>query len=80
MWIAPSVARGWTLLHLASLSTDAVPALVEFFASQATLPETREAVGAALACRLAFRTGANADRLALLLTSRAGRPNWRWQP
>jgi hypothetical protein len=42
--------QGLDVAHLASLSTDAVPALVRFFASASTLPDAREAVGAALAC------------------------------
>jgi hypothetical protein len=42
--------QGLDVGHLASLSADAVPALVDLFQSDATLPETREAVGAALVC------------------------------
>jgi hypothetical protein len=42
--------QGLDVAHLASLSTDAVPTLVEMLAAQSIPPETREAVGAALAC------------------------------
>jgi hypothetical protein len=42
--------QGLDVAHLGSLSTDAVPGLVELFRSDATMPDTREAVGAALAC------------------------------
>jgi uncharacterized membrane protein len=42
--------QGLDVAHLASLSTDAVPALVEFLRADTTLPETREAIGAALVC------------------------------
>jgi hypothetical protein len=38
--------------HLVSLSTDAVPALVEEFRSPSLSDETREALGAALLCRM----------------------------
>jgi hypothetical protein len=42
--------QGLDVAHLASLSTDAVPALIRFFGSASTSPDAREAVGAALAC------------------------------
>ena len=42
--------QGLDVAHLASLSTDAVPDLVRLFTSQTIPPQTREAVGAALAC------------------------------
>lgn len=38
--------------HLASLSTDSIPALAALFQSASTRPETKDALGAALACRL----------------------------
>jgi hypothetical protein len=54
--------QGLDVAHLASLSTDAVPPLAEIFAAGSTLPETREAVGAALACgRNAQWDGASTD-------------------
>jgi len=46
-------ARGQELdvPHLASLSTDSVPPLAALFASESTPMQTRDALGAALACR-----------------------------
>lgn len=44
--------QGLDVPYLASLSTDSVPVLAGYLRSTATLPETRDAVGAALACRL----------------------------
>ena len=44
--------QGLDVPHLASLSTDSVPPLVEFFNADSTSEKTRDALGAALACRL----------------------------
>ena len=65
--------QGLDVAHLASLSTDAVPALVEEFASQSSPPETREAVGAALACGWRCRAGPRTHRLAVILSLALGR-------
>ena len=46
---------------LASLSSDSVPALVESLQDGSLTPGTRDAVGAALACRLNAESGGNAD-------------------
>lgn len=48
-----AASEGLDAAYLASLSTDAVPALVEAFRDPALPTRTREAVGAALACRRA---------------------------
>ncbi|MDP2994074.1 MAG: DUF4173 domain-containing protein [Anaerolineales bacterium] len=47
--------------YLASLSSDSVPALVESLQDGRLTPGTRDAVGAALACRLNAENGGNAD-------------------
>jgi len=47
--------------YLASLSSDSVPALVESLQDGSLTPGTRDAVGAALACRLNAESGGNAD-------------------
>ena len=58
--------------YLASLSTDSVPALVRAFQDPALTSRTREAVGAALACRLASApTGQDEDWRSFTLS--------RWQ-
>jgi hypothetical protein len=44
--------QGLDVPHLASLSTDSVPPLVAFFRADSTSAKTRDALGAALACRL----------------------------
>ncbi|MFH1183445.1 MAG: DUF4173 domain-containing protein [Chloroflexota bacterium] len=44
--------QGLDVPHLASLSTDSVPPLVALFQSEAIPSETKDALGAALACRL----------------------------
>jgi hypothetical protein len=44
--------QGLDVPHVASLSTDSVPPLVDFFLADSTPEETGEAIGAALACRL----------------------------
>ncbi|MBE3066572.1 MAG: DUF4173 domain-containing protein [Chloroflexi bacterium] len=46
---------------LASLSSDSVPALVDALQDGRRTPGTRDAVGAALACRLNAESGGNAD-------------------
>jgi len=46
---------------LASLSSDAVPPLVESLLDTSLIPGMREAVGAALACRLNIERGGNVD-------------------
>ena len=46
---------------LASLSSDSIPALVESLQDGSLTPGTRDAVGAALACRLNAESGGNAD-------------------
>lgn len=44
--------QGLDVPHIASLSTDSVPPLVAFFLADSTGEDTRDAIGAALACRL----------------------------
>jgi hypothetical protein len=44
--------QGLDVPHLASLSTDSVPPLIDFFHADSTSEKTRDALGAALACRL----------------------------
>jgi hypothetical protein len=44
--------QGLDVPHIASLSTDSVPPLVDFFHADSTSEKTRDALGAALACRL----------------------------
>lgn len=46
------LGQGLDVPHIATLSTDSVPPLVEFFLADSTPEETRDAIGAALACRL----------------------------
>jgi hypothetical protein len=44
--------QGLDVPHIASLSTDSVPPLVDFFHADSTSEKTRDALGAALACRV----------------------------
>jgi hypothetical protein len=44
--------QGLDVPHIASLSTDSVPPLVDFFHADSTSEKTRDVLGAALACRL----------------------------
>lgn len=53
--------QGLDLPHLASLSTDSVPALVEFYRSPSLLPETKLALGAAIACQLQLQPAPSGD-------------------
>lgn len=54
------VGKNLNVAHMASLSTDAVPALVEEFYSDSYLPATHEGIGAALTCYLQRDNSENA--------------------